>query len=185
MVLKLDELLASLPEAEPDVEVDTEVEQSDTEVEQSDTLTEIDGATAIQVQQWLRSTDPFTGSPPTISDLQQSNAEKSSVEKVKRAAAAYDQKYSIGPTTPGPQHRRTPSERWNGMDVSEARKEAQESNDPAMLKALQDLDAAQIELLKIQERDSRPRENAKRALKDMFPKYAQQIGLLRKLQKQT
>ncbi len=43
------------------------------------------------------------------------------------------------------------------------------------LKALQDLDAAQIEVLKIQERDSRPREDAKRALKDMFPEYAQQI----------
>ena len=137
--------------------------------------TPIDQATAVQVQQWLQSNEPFNGVPPTIYDLKESNAEKSAADKVKQAAAVYDQKYGIGPTDVGLPHRRTPSARWNGMDVVEAQKEAQESNDPAMLEAVQNLEEAQVELAKVRERDSRPREDAKRALKDMFPEYSQQI----------
>lgn len=152
----------------------------DGEVIEDDAVSEtkskpIDQATAVQIQQWLQSNEPFNGVPPTIYDLKESNAEKRAADKVKQAAAVYDQKYGIGPTDVGLPHRRTPSARWNGMDVVEAQKEAQESNDPAMLEAVQNLQEAQVELAKVRERDSSPREDAKRALKDMFPEYSQQI----------
>ena len=136
---------------------------------------EIDQATAVRVQQWLRSTNPFTGSPRTLSELQEGPEVKLAREYHKRATAVYDQNYSIGPTESGLPHRRTPSARWNGMDFEEARKEAEASGDPEMLQAFNEVNRTAIELSAVQDISSRPAEDARRNLKDMFPEYAQQI----------
>ena len=136
----------------------------------------LDFATAAKVQQWLKGTDDaFTGAPITLSDLKEGDEVKLAREYKKRATAAYDQKYGIGPTEQGLPHRRTPSAQWNGMDFQEARKEAEASGDPEMLQAYKEIERTSIELSAAEDIGSRPAEDARRNLKEMFPEYADQI----------
>ena len=134
----------------------------------------LDKATAVRVQQWWNDTQEG-GGLRTLSDLSESETVKLAQRYANRARAAYDQKYGIRPDEVGLPHRRTPSARWGGQDLVEAKKEAEALGDNEMLQAINEIERTNIELQAVKDFDSRAREDSARELKELFPEYAEAI----------